>query len=152
MNKSPLNHLITFALGSILWVVFGILLAEYLSQNPTLMSKAPEDLANELRIIFGVGVLLTIFSASYWYFYGDKETTAGDLPAAKKLWLGLFIFQIILSVSLTVVIVVMNMTEGIEAKWFGIYFGIIALLTFILFWLTTFFMSPRTVKYIPLGR
>ncbi len=152
MNKSPLNYLITIALGAVLWIVFSILLGSYLSTNPTLSSKDPTQLATELQIIFGVGVLLSIMSANYWYFYGDKESTAGELDSAKKKWIGLFIFQIILSVILIVIIVLMNRTQGIEPKWYGIYFGILAVLTFVLFWLATFLMSPRTVKYIPLGK
>ncbi|MBK7957600.1 MAG: hypothetical protein IPK03_05480 [Bacteroidetes bacterium] len=152
MNKSPLNHLLTFAFGAILWVIFGVFLVAYLSENPALTLKDPADLANELRIIFGVGTLLSIVSASYWYFYGNKESTAGELQAAKKKWLSIFIFQIILSVTLTGTIVGTNVTEGIEAKWFGIYYAINAVLTFLFFWLATFLMSPRTVKYIPLGK
>lgn len=152
MNKSPLNFLVTVALGALLWVIFTIILGSYLSENPTLSKKDPAQLATELQIIFGIGTLLAILFACYWFWYGAKESTVGELNAARKKWYGLFFFQIILSVALVVVIVIMNRTEGIEPKWFGIYFGILSLLTFVLFWLSTFLMSPRSVKFIPLGK
>lgn len=152
MNKSPFNYLITTALGAVLWVVFAILFGEYLSTNPTLAAKNPDELSLELQIFFGMGALLSILLANYWYYYGDTESTAGELESAKKKWVSLFITQIILSVVFIVVLVVINRNEGIEPKWYGIYYAIIALLTYLLFWLTTFFMSPRTVKYIPFGK
>ena len=152
MNKSPINYLLTAATGVILWVIFAILLGSYLSENPNLSDKDPTDLAGELRIIFGLGVLLSIISACYWFYYGSLEKTAGDLNGAKSKWRNLFIFQIVLSVALTLVIILTNISQGIEAKWFCLYFAILALLTFILFWITTYLMSPRTVKFIPLGK
>jgi membrane protease YdiL (CAAX protease family) len=152
MNKSPVNYLVTAALGAVLWVVFAILMGSYLSENPNLANKDPADLASELRIIFGVGILLSIISACYWYYYGDLEKTAGDLSAAKRKWRLLFMLQIILSVVLIVTIVLMNMSEGIQPNWFGLYFALLAVLTFIFFWVTTYLMSPRTVKYVPFGK
>ncbi len=152
MNKTPVNYLLTLAFGAVLWVVFAILMGSYLSENPNLSEKDPANLAGELRLIFGLGALLSIVCACYWYYYGSLEKTAGDLNGAKSKWRMLFIFQIILSVALTVIIIFMNLSQGIEPKWFCIYFGILALLTFILFWISTFLMSPRTVKYIPLGK
>lgn len=152
MNKSPINYLLTAALGAILWVVFSILMGSYLSESPNLAEKDPVELAGELRLIFGIGVLLSIICSCYWYYYGDLEKTAGELDSAKRKWRMLFIFQIILSVALIIVIVVLNMSEGIQPKWFVIYFALLAVLTFIFFWITTYLMSPRTVKYIPLGK
>jgi len=152
MNKSPINYLFTAALGAVLWVLCCIIFGSYLAENPTLTSKDPAQLATELQIVFGIGVLLSIFSALYWYSYGSKEATAGELPVAKRKWYSLFIFQIVLSVILIVILVVINRSQGIEPKWFGIYYCISALLTFLLFWIATFLMSPRTVKFIPLGK
>lgn len=152
MNKSPMNHLLTAGFVGVLWVLFGILMSGYLSEGPNLAEKDPTVLAVELRNIFGIGALLCIVSASFWYYYGAKEKVAGELAAAKKKWIGLFVVQVIAAVSLAATIIVINQTQGMEAKWFGIYFGILALLTFISFWLTTFLMSPRTVKFIPFGK
>lgn len=152
MNKSPLNYLVTIALGAVLWVVLAVIFAPQLSESPTLAMKDPARLALELQYIFGSGIVAAILSACSWYAYGSKESTAGNLVAAKKRWYMLFVGQIIVSAGLITTLIMMNVIEGIEPQWFGIYYGIIALLTFIFFWLTTFMMSPRTVKYIPLGK
>ena len=150
--KSPVNYLLTAAFGAILWVVFAILMGNLLSESPNLAEKDPVELASELRVIFGIGILLSIIFSCYWFYYGDREKTAGELPVAKRKWRMLFILQIILSVALTVVIVLLNMNEGIQPKWYVVYFGLLAVLTFIFFWITTYLMSPLTVKYIPLGK
>ncbi|WP_153801283.1 hypothetical protein [Foetidibacter luteolus] len=152
MNKSPVNYLLTIALGAILWIAFAIMMGTYLTENPNLAEKDPADLAGELRLIFGVGALLSIISCCYWYYYGNMNKVSNNLGAAKKKWWMLFVLQIILCVVLTVAIVLMNMSQGIEAKWYAIYFALLAVLTFILFWICTFLMSPRTVKFIPLGK
>ncbi len=152
MNKSPINYLLSVAIIAILWVVFAILMGSYLSETPNLSDKDPASLANELRMIFGAGALATIFCICYWYYYGDLEKTAGELNKAKRKWNSLFIVLIIVSVALALVIVLMNLKQGIQANWFCIYYGLLAAITFISFWITTLLMSPSTVKYVPIGK
>lgn len=152
MNKSPINHIATIAIGVVLWVIFGILMASFLSESPNLHDKDSTVLAGELRFVFGVGVLLSLASSSYWYYYGSLESTAGELPKAKNKWRLLFFTQLVLAIVLTLVIILMNMSQEIEAKWFIIYFALISVLTFLLFWVATFLMSPRTVKFVPFGK
>lgn len=152
MNKSPINHLLTTVVGAVLWIIFAILLGNYFSASPSLASKFPQDLAAELRMIFGLAVLLSIGFASYWYYYGSQDKVAGELPKAKNKWQMLFFFQIIIAVALTFVIVLLNRNEGIESEWYIIYFGVLCILTFLLFWITTYLLSPRNVKYIPFGK
>jgi len=152
MNKSPVNYFLTTALVAIIWVVFAVFMGPYLSESPNLAEKDPADLASQLQLVFAGGALLTIILTSYWYHYGNQESTAGELKKAKSKWTMLFIVELVASVALTVTIILLNMTEGIEASWFIIYFAINALLTFILFWLTTFILSPRSVQFIPFGK
>jgi hypothetical protein len=152
MNKSPVNHIVTIVIGVVLWVIFGILMVNALSESPNLKDKDATVLAGELRFIFGIGVLLSLVCSSYWYYYGSQEKTAGEMPVAKRKWRMLFFFQLILAIVLTVVIIIMNMSQEMESKWFIIYFGLISVLTFILFWAATFLMSPRTVKFVPFGK
>ncbi len=152
MNKSPVNYLLTTAIIAVVWVIFAVLMSPFLSESPNLADKDPADLASLLQIIFGAAALITVCSCCYWYYYGSLEKTAGEIKKAKQKWVMLFISEIIISVSLTFTIIMLNLAQGIEASWYSIYFGIIALLTFVLFWLTTFLMSPRTVKYIPFGK
>jgi len=152
MNKSPVNYFLTAAIVAIFWVVFAVLMGPYLSESPNLAEKDPADLATLLQIIFGAGALITIILTSYWYYYGNKESTAGELKKAKGKWTIFFIIELVVSVALTLTIIMLNISEGIEASWFIIYFAINALLTFVLFWLTTFLMSPRSVQFIPFGK
>ncbi|MCF0051607.1 hypothetical protein LXM25_16180 [Dyadobacter sp. LJ53] len=152
MNKSPINYVLTAVIGATLWVIFAIFLASYFSENPSLAEKYPEDLAVELRLIFGAGTLLSIIFAGYWYYYGSQEKVAGQLPAAKTKWRTLFFMQVLIAVALAFAIVIRNRNEGIESQWFVIYFLVLSLLTFTLFWITTFLFSPRTVKFVPFGK
>lgn len=151
MNKSPLNYLLTAAIGALFWFFAAILPATYLT-DVTLASKYPEDLAVELQLIFGIGTILSVAFSCYWYFYGDREKVAGELAKAQTKWRTMLLLQFINAVILTLVVVFQNREEGIEPDRYGIYFAINVLLTFCLFWLTTFFFSPRTVQYIPLGK
>lgn len=152
MNKSPINYVLTITLGAVLWVVFAILMGAQLSESPNLAEKDPAVLAGELRLFFGIGALLSIICACYWFYYGSQEKVAGELSKAKTKWRVLFLMQFVFAAALTVAIVSTNMTEGIESKWFGTYFGVLFVLTVVLFWLTTYLMSPRIVKFIPFGR
>ncbi len=152
MNKAPVNYLLTIALGAVLWIIFAVFAMDYLSNGPSLAEKDPAIFAGELRILFAAGMLLSIIACCYWYYYGDQPQTAGNLGAARKKWWMLFILMLVLSVVLTLIIVFLNLSEGIEPKWYAIYYIIFAALTYILFWLATYLMSPRTVKYIPLGK
>jgi hypothetical protein len=150
MNKSPLNYLIASATVAILWVVFAIFLGGPLSEGPSLQISGPEEFVIQLRIIFGIAAILSVIAICYWFYYGQQEKTAGELDSAKRKWNMLFLLQIFLAIGLTVAFVILNLKEGIEPKWYGIYFGVLAAMTFISYWATTYFMSPRTVKYIPL--
>ncbi len=152
MNKSPLNYLISVAIIAILWVVFAIFMGDYFSQKPNLADKTPESFANDLRIIFGIGAFIAIICICYWFYYGSLESTASEMDRAKRKWNGNFIFLIIVSVCLTVTLIIMNMKQGIQPQWFCMYFGVLSALTFISFWITSFLLSPLTVKYIPLGK
>ncbi len=152
MNKSPINYLLTAVLGAILWVAFAIFMGSYLSENPSLAEKYPEALAEELRLIFGIAMLTSVGFACYWYYYGSQEKVAGELPEAKRKWKVLFFLLMLLAVGLTIFIVVLNLDEGIESSWFITYFGILSVLTYFLFWISTFFLSPRTVKFLPFGK
>lgn len=150
MNKSPLNYLITTAIGLILWVVFAIFVGGSLSESLMLAVSTPEDFAANLRLILGIAAVLGITNCLYWFYHGGLDTTAGNLAKAKRVWIGSFVIQIVISIALLVIMVIINLAEGILTTDWLIIFGFISLLTWIFFWFCTFFMSPRTVKFIPL--
>lgn len=150
MNKSPLNYLITTALGAILWVVIAIFIGGALSESLMLAVSTPEDFAANLRIFLGIAALIGIINSLYWFYYGALDSTAGNLGKARRVWIGSFVIQIVISVALLVILIIINLAEGILTTDWLIIFGLFSLLTWFFFWLCTFLMSPRTVKYIPL--
>lgn len=152
MKNAPINYLATLAFGGLLWAVFAIFMAGYLTEGPSLALKSPETLADQLRAVFGVAALLGAGLACYWYFYGSQPATATRLPEAAGKYTQLFITLVFLAVVLTAVVWYLNKDEGMEPKWFGIYFGINLALTAVLYWLTTFLFSPRAVQNVPYAK
>lgn len=147
-----MNYLATLALGGLLWAVFAIFMAGTLTEGPSLATLAPEDLASELRAVFGVAALLGIATACYWYYYGDQPATATRLTEAKNKYTSLFLSLVFSAVSATGALWYLNKTQGMEPKWFAIYFGINLVLTAVLYWLATFLFSPRAVENVPYAK
>jgi hypothetical protein len=152
MKSAPLNYLVTLVLGGLLWAVFAIFLVGTLTEGPSLAIKAPEDLADQLRTVFGVGALLSVGLASYWYFYGSQPATATRLTEARGKYTQFFLTLVFIAVGLTAVLWYINRAEGMEPKWFAIYFGINLVLTAVLYWLATFLFSPRAVENVPYAK
>jgi len=150
MRKSPLNYLVTIAIGAILWVVTAIFYGGTFSESLMLAVSTPEEFLANFRIMLGVAAGLGILNCIIWYSHGNSNSTAGNLGRAKRVWWALFIVQIVISVGVLLALVFMNLSEGILTKDWLITFGLISLLTWIFFWFCTFTMSPRTVKNIPL--
>jgi len=150
MNKTPLNYLVTIAIASVLWVITAIFYGGTFSESLMLAVSTPEDFLANLRIMLGVAAGIGLLNCLYWYYYGAKDSTAGRLDRAKKVWWSSFILQIVGSVGILVTLVIMNIQEGILTTDWLIVYGLISVHTWFLFWLCTFIMSPRTVKYIPL--
>ena len=152
MKNAPMNYLATVALGGILWAVFAIFLISTFTEGPSLAIKGPEDLATQLRTVFGIAALLGIALACYWYSYGSQAATATNLGKAKGKYTQLFLILVSIAVALTAVLWYLNKAEGMEPKWFAIYFAVNLVLTAVLYWLTSFLFSPRAVEYLPYGK
>ncbi len=150
MRKSPLNYLITIAFGAILWVVTAIFIAGSFCESLMLAVSTPEKFLANLRIILGVAAFAGIINCIQWFYYGGLTSTAGNLKKAKTVWIISLIIQIVVSVALLLVLIFINLTEGILPKDWLTIFGLISLHTWFFYWFSTFFMSPRTVVYIPL--
>lgn len=150
MNKSPMNYLITLSGGAILWVITAIVLGGVIGDRITLASMSTDDFLARYRIILAIAAVCGILNAIYWYFYGGKDSTAGELNKAKRIWHALFLTQIITAVVILFILVFMLMAEGVAPLHYAIFFALISLHTYIYFWLCTFFMSPINVERIPL--
>ena len=152
MKNAPMNYLATVALGGILWAVFAIFLISTFTEGPSLAIKSPEDLATQLRAVFGIAALLGIAMACYWYLYGNQPATATKLTEAKGKYTQLFLSLVSIAIGLTAILWYLNKAEGMEPKWFAIYFGVNMVLTAVLYWLTTFLFSPRAVENLPYAK
>jgi|ERR1035437_443560 hypothetical protein len=150
MNRSPLNYIITIALGGVLWIVTAIFYGGTFSESLMLAISTPEAFLANFRLIMGIAAGIGIISCLYWYYYGGLDSTAGNLQKAKRIWWILFIIQFLAAAAALFVLVFMNLKEGILTTDWLITFGLLSLHTWFFFWLSTFLMSPRTVKYIPL--
>lgn len=150
MNKSPMNYLITVAGGAILWIITAIVLGGVIGEKVSLSSMSVEDFLVKYRIVLAIAATVGIMNSLYWYFYGGKDSTAGELDRAKKIWNVSFIVQIVASVGVVLTLVFMLMTEGVPPIYYIIIFGLAALHTFIFFWLCTMLMSPINVERMPL--
>lgn len=148
MRKSPLNYLITIAFGAILWVVTAIFIAGSFCESLMLAVSTPEKFVANLRIILGIAAFGGIINCVQWFYYGGKDSTAGNLVKAKKIWWSSFIIQIVISIALLLVLVLLNLVEGILTTDWLIIFGLISALTWFFFGFCTFFWSPITVRNI----
>lgn len=147
-----MNYLATLVIGGLLWAVFAIFLIASLTEGPSLAIKAPEDLADQLRMVFGLATIAGIAMACYWYFYGSQPDTATRLSEAKGKYTQFFLTLISIAIVLTAALWYFNKAEGMEPKWFATYFGINLLLTALLYWLTTYLFSPRAVENLPYAK
>ena len=152
MKTAPMNYLATLVLGGLLWALFAIFLIGTFTEGPSLAVKAPEELADQLRAVFGVAALLGIALACYWYSYGSQPTTATRLPEARDKYTQLFLTLVFVAIGATAVLWYLNRAEGMEPKWFAIYFGVNLVLTAVLYWLSTYFFSPRAVENVPYAK
>lgn len=150
IRKSPLNYLITIALGAILWVATAVFYGGSFSETLMLAVSTPEEFLSNFRTMMGVAAGLGIIFCLYWYFYGSRDKTAGDLGKAKKIWWGSFLLLIIISVAILLGLVFMNLKEGILTTDWLISYALFSLHTWFFFWICSFIMSPRAVINIPL--
>ncbi len=150
MNKSPINYLVTIALGAIIWVVTAIFIGGSFSESLMLSISTPEEFLANFRIMLGIAVSLSMLNCLIWYYFGNLNSTSGNLGKAKRIWWGQFISEIIISVGILLILVFINLSEGILTKDWLITYALVSLLTWFYFWFSTFLMSPRTVVNIPL--
>jgi hypothetical protein len=76
----------------------------------------------------------------------------GNLQSVKRLWRVLLLTALALSVALLVVLLVLFSDETFTGLQYVTFYGALSTLTWLLFWGATFFLSPRTVQYLPIGK
>lgn len=149
MRTAPLNYLIAFVVAALLWVLTAIVLSGWLSEAVFLNEATVEQFVQTYRITVGVAAVLGLLLAAYWFFYGSRPTTVGELGAAKRKWVVLLLVAVALAVALLVTFLVVFRAETFTGGQYAALFGIFSLHTWLFYWGTTLLMSPRTVKPLP---
>ena len=152
MNKNPINSLIAIAIAAILWILTAVVFGDKISYTITLNMLSIDDFLLLYRIAVSVAVVLGLANTIYWYIYGNKDSTAGDLDTAKKVWNYSFITQIVIAAIIIFALVMLMMKEGVALTDYLKIFAVLSLHTYLFFWAVTLFFSPITVKFIPLLR
>lgn len=150
MNKSPINYLITIALGAFLWVITGIVIGGMLEDYVSLQTMMFEKFLLDYRIALGVAAASGVLNSLYWFFYGDRDSTVGELDKAQKIWNISLVFQFLVSAGVLSTTVFLLMAEGLTLPNYAVIFAGVSVHTYFFFWICTLFMSPRTVERIPL--
>ncbi len=150
MSRSPFNYLITLMIGAIVWIGTGVVLGNYLSENVSLAMLTEDEFKQYYRIVLaataGLGVLITFI----WYIYGARDATALALERARRFWFIIFTSEFIAAVAAVVTMVVLFIDEELEIVNYLLFFLVLGVHTFLFFWICSFYLSPRSVKYIPL--
>ena len=149
MRKNPLNYLISFAITILLWIIIGIFIGDAIGENIILATLPVEDFLNIFRILLGIVAILSLILIFYWFYYGNKTNTAGELDVAKRKYIALFIAQIIFAIAMLITLIIILFGEGVQSSDYVVVLLLASVLTFILFWIITLFFSPKTVKFIP---
>ena len=152
MRSAPLNYLVTFVIAGLLWALLGLVLGNSLSTSVALTVATVEDFVRLYRIVLSVAALGGFALTAYWYFVGSRPNTVGNLQSVKRLWRVLLLTALALSVALLVVLLVLFSDETFTGLQYVTFYAAISALTWLLFWGATFFLSPRTVQYLPIGK
>ena len=152
MRSAPLNYLVTFVLAGLLYALLALVLGNTLSTRVALTVATVEDFVRLYRVVLGIAAAGGFGLAAYWFFVGSRPNTVGNLQSVKRLWRVLLFIALALSVALLVVLLVLFSDETFTGLQYVTFYAALSALTWVLFWGTTFFLSPRTVQYLPIGK
>lgn len=151
MRKAPINYLVTYALLALSWIVFAVLLGNYLGENVALTNTTSEDFSRTYQLVLAAGALLSALASTHWYWTGVADSAATDLSGAQRLWSGWFFVLVITSVVCLAGMVIGYRDESFTWSESLLMFGSSAAVTFAPYWVSSLWMSPRGVKHAPLG-
>ena len=152
MRSAPLNYLVIFVIAGLLWTLLGLVLGNSLSTSVALNVATVEEFVRLYRVVTGVAAIGGFSLTAYWFFLGSRPNTVGNLQGVKRQWRVLLLTGLALSVVLLVMLLVMFSDESFTGLQYATFYAVLSALTWILFWGGTFFLSPRTVQYLPIGK
>ncbi len=147
-----LRFLISIGVVAILWLVIGMGLSSIVSNLIPFQNTTPEDFVKLYRAATTAVAVSTLALIFIWFFYGSREKVILNLGRAKNTWMMLFIISIIASVIQLIYLSIALKDDGVPVlHYLMIYLGT-ALVSWVSFWVTSYFWSPKNVKYCVLGR
>jgi hypothetical protein len=152
MRKAPMNYLVTLAAAAILWVGTAIFLGNYLGDRVALENATTDTFIKVYRLILIGVAALGLGNCCYWYFYGAKQSAGANVGAARRVWRLSLIVQLAVSATGVIALILAFANERFEAVEYLLVFGASSVHAWLFFWLCTFFMSPRPVEFVPLGK
>jgi hypothetical protein len=152
MRKTPINTLITLAAAALLWFCTAILIGNYLGDRVALETVTTDAFVKVYRIILIAVAVLGFANCAWWFAYGARESTGGNVGAARRAWRLSLVLQLALAAAAVIALVIVFSNERFETVEYLLVFGAASLHAWLFFWLCTFFMSPRPVEYVPYGK
>jgi hypothetical protein len=151
-RSAPLNYVAATALAIFLWVVTGIFVGNYLSEEVALRAFTVERFLFLYRVVSAAIAGIGLLSCYYWFYYGGREETAADLDRARRVWFGLIVGMFGFAAGGMGTMVVIFRTETFLLMQYAIFFLVMSVHTYIVFWICTLLFSPRTVEFVPVGK
>lgn len=151
MRKAPINYLVTYALLAVSWIVFAVMVGNYLGENVALANTTSEDFGRTFQLVLAAGTLFSAIASTHWYWAGVADSAATDLSGAQRLWSGWLFVLVITSVVCLAVLILFYRDESFTLSESLLMFVSSAAVTFAPYWISSLFVSPRGVKHAPLG-
>lgn len=151
MRKAPINYLVTYALLAVSWIVFAVMLGNYLGENVALANTTSEDFGRTFQLVLAAAAVLSALASTHWYWAGTADSAATDLSGAQRLWSSWFFVLVITSVVCLAGLVIFYRDESFTLSESLLMYGSSAAVTFAPYWIASLSLSPRGVKHAPLG-
>lgn len=152
MRQAPLNSLITTVMAALLWVGTAIFAGQQLGDSVVLQVRTVGDFVQTYRLVMAGAAVVGLLLCLYWFAYGGRDTTSARLGEARRLWGMLLAVEVVVAVVALVAIVVLFSDEALSGGNLAEILVLLLLQTAVLYWASTFLMSPRAVEYIPWGK
>ncbi len=152
MRSAPMNYIVALALAGIFWTICGVPLGNYLADNISLEQASTDDFVRVFRIILAVAAVVGFSGCAFWFFYGSREKTVGDMAGARRTWNAWFFVQLVACAGVVAGVVLSFSNESFIARDYALLVLSASLLTWVLFWIASLVLSPRGVMYCVLGK
>ncbi len=152
IRSAPYNYIAATTIVLLLWVINGILVGNYLSEEVALRAFTVERFVFLYRVVSGIIAAIGLVSCYYWFYYGGQEQTAAELDRASRIWGGLILGMFAFAAGGVGAMAAIFRTETFPIAQYAIFFAVMSVHTYAVFYICSLFFSPRTVEYVPFGK